>query len=64
MIDEARAAYQRYRNDWVREKDVLDLMVRDAAVAKSLLPNNYWQAEHEARLKMRAAAAVLEACTI
>lgn len=61
MSGEAKACFDRYHEAWQREKRALDLMVREAAVAKAILPNNYWQPEHEARLKMRAAAAVLDA---
>jgi hypothetical protein len=39
----------------------LDASVKAAAATKTHLPDNYWQREHAAWLKYRAAMAVVEA---
>jgi len=57
----ALACAERYRLAWQREKMALDLMVREAAIAKAILPANYWQAEHAARAKYNAALDVVKA---
>lgn len=43
---------QRYEQAWLDAKALHDQMVAQAFVDKRPLPDNYWQAEHAARVKM------------
>ncbi len=59
MIDltEAKARVDRYRADWLRERDKRDRAVNSG----ERLPDHYWQAEYRAKALYASAAAFVEA---
>jgi hypothetical protein len=57
----ARSVTERYRLAWQKELRVMNEMVRGAAEDHSHLPQNYWEAEHDARLRYHLALKLQDA---
>lgn len=60
-LDEAAAAVDRYTAEWAKARQTKVEIVEYSARTKTSPPNNYWVPEHQARGRLIAAMAVLEA---
>lgn len=60
-ISEIRSRSERYRLEWMRERDKRDRMLASAVRDKTVLPDHYWQAEHRAHALYRSSLLLLEA---
>jgi hypothetical protein len=58
MSAAADAVLNRLRGEWAAEKARMIDAVNYAAATKTGLPDHYWQAEHDAYLKVKVAAAL------
>lgn len=60
-LDAERMTVAQLRKEWHAERTRLQTAVREAALTKISPGGNYWQAEHQARIRLEAASAFVEA---
>ena len=64
-LDLEQAAVSDLYNIWIKEHDKLVALKAECSANKHAPPNDYWKAEHEARVRYESArrlVAILETC--